>query len=191
MEQLIKYVNEVSPITKEAEDDFLNIFRKGKLTRNDYFATYGEYSSKIAFVCSGTLRAFYRSKKGQEYNKTIFIPPCFIAAYSSLITRNKNQIYIQALEDCEVLIANYTRASELYDKHHCLERFSRKLSESFFVAKEHREIDIVLLSATERYAKFQKDFPGLEQRIPQYHIASYLGVTPTQLSRIRKELSLP
>jgi len=64
---------------------------------------------------------------------------------------------------------------------------ARKLAEIFFVQKEQREIEIVLLDADRRYSLFQKQFPQLEQQIPQYHIASYLGVTPTQLSRIRRK----
>jgi hypothetical protein len=73
----------------------------------------------------------------------------------------------------------------LYNTFPALERFARKLAESYFVLKEKREIELVLLEAGERYLIFQKEFPGLENRIPQYHIASYLGITPTQLSRIR------
>lgn len=69
-----------------------------------------------------------------------------------------------------------------------IERLARKLAELFFVQKEQREIDIVLLDADKRYLLFQKEFPGLENMIPQYHIASYLGITPTQLSRIRKKI---
>jgi hypothetical protein len=75
----------------------------------------------------------------------------------------------------------------LYDKYPKIERLARILAEYFFVRKEKREIELVTLEAKERYAIFQKEHPKLEQRIPQYHIASYLGITPTQLSRIRSK----
>ncbi|MGE4347904.1 MAG: Crp/Fnr family transcriptional regulator, partial [Flavobacteriaceae bacterium] len=65
----------------------------------------------------------------------------------------------------------------------------RKLAEQFFVHKEQREVNIVMLDADKRYLIFQQEFPFLEQLIPQYHIASYLGITPTQLSRIRRKLT--
>jgi CRP-like cAMP-binding protein len=73
----------------------------------------------------------------------------------------------------------------LYDQFEGLERIARKLAENYFMVKEQREIELVLLDASQRYRLFQQEYPGLENRIPQYHIASYLGITPTQLSRIR------
>ncbi|MDH5599450.1 MAG: Crp/Fnr family transcriptional regulator, partial [Cyclobacteriaceae bacterium] len=82
-------------------------------------------------------------------------------------------------------IAEYSRMTDLYDSIPNLERFARKLVEQIFVSKERREIEIVMLSAAERYELFKKKFPELEKSIPQYHIASYLGISPTQLSRIR------
>jgi CRP-like cAMP-binding protein len=77
----------------------------------------------------------------------------------------------------------------LYDKFPDLERVGRRLAEFYFVDKEQREIEIVLLDAEKRYQIFLQQYPGLSQLIPQYHIASYLGVTPTQLSRIRRKLT--
>ena len=108
-----------------------------------------------------------------------------VGGYSSLVSQLPNSINQQALTDCDLLIANYTKLTDLLDKHQDLERLLRKISENYFVEKEKREVEIVLLEAKKRYAIFQREFPQLEQLIPQYHIASYLGITPTQLSRIR------
>ncbi len=153
------------------------------------FIKTDKVAKKIGFLAEGIIRAFYRSDDGQEYNKHFFIAPCFIGGYASLITGQTNQINQQALTPCSVLEANYSGLTNLYNKHSDLERFARILAERFFVQKEQREIELVLLNADERYKILRNEFPELEQLIPQYHIASYLGITPTQLSRIRKTLS--
>lgn len=132
------------------------------------------------------MRAFYRNEKGVEYNKHFFIAPCFIGGYASLITGRPNQIVQEALTPCVIQEADYTGLEALFEEHRAVERLARKLAEQFFVQKEQREIDLVLLDAEARYDIFRSEFALLEQLIPQYHIASYLGITPTQLSRIRK-----
>jgi len=131
------------------------------------------------------VRAFYRNDDGSEYNKTFFTSSNFIAAYSSLITNQKGLINFQCLTDCTIYIADYSKIVALYDSHPMIERLSRMLAEQIFVSKEKREIELVTMNATQRYKIFQEEHPGLENQIPQYHIASYLGVSPTQLSRIR------
>lgn len=166
-------------------DAFVSIFSEVNFNKGKALAKKGEYTKKIAFVLSGVLRAYYSNEKGEEYNKTFFTAGKFVGAYSSLITKQKNLIDIDCLTDCKLLIAEYSKITSLYDQYPQIERLSRILAEQFFVIKEKREIELVTLEAKERYAIFQQEHPQLEQLIPQYHIASYLGVSPTQLSRIR------
>ncbi|MCF6243220.1 MAG: hypothetical protein L3J74_18020, partial [Bacteroidales bacterium] len=109
----------------------------------------------------------------------------FVGAYSSLITGQKNLINIQCLTVCTLQVADFEEFAKLYDKYPKIERLFRKFAETKFLIKEKREIELVMLDASERYEIFQKEHPNLENLIPQYHIASYLGITPTQLSRIR------
>lgn len=166
---------------------FTSVFSEKTLKKGDYFAVEGEYSSKFAFINEGVMRAFFRNHDGQEYNKTFFIKDNFVGAYSSLITGNQNSINIECLTDCTIITADYSSIIKLYDTHSKVERLSRILAEQYFVIKEKREIELVMLDAKGRYQIFQENHPNLEQLIPQYHIASYLGVSPTQLSRIRAQ----
>ena len=117
------------------------------------------------------------------------VAPSFIGAYSTLITGKENRINIEFLTDAEVLVTNYQQFISLYQKHPQIESLSRKLSENYFVQKEKREIELVTMDAEKRYEIFKQEFPNLDQLIPQYHIASYLGVSATQLSRIRRNLA--
>ena len=185
MIDLKTYLKVLLPFQESELQTLTSLFEEKSLKKGAYFAREGEYSKKIAFVKHGVLRAFYRTNNGEDYNKTFFKEGSIIGAYSSLITGNKNLINIQCLTDSTLLAANYTDLTNLYDSIPLVERFSRILAERFFVSKENREIQLVTLKAKERYEIFKKAHPGLDQRIPQYHIASYLGITPTQLSRIR------
>ncbi|MEN8126085.1 MAG: Crp/Fnr family transcriptional regulator [Bacteroidota bacterium] len=185
MNELKEYLNKVLHFTESEMEVFISFFSEKHLEKNEYFAIEGEYSLKFAFINEGVLRAFYRNNEGNEYNKTFFTQNRFVGAYSSLVSHQKNLINIQCLTDCTLQIANFTEISKLYDTNPKIERLARILAEQFFVNKEKREIELVMLDATERYKIFQTEHPNLENIIPQYHIASYLGVTPTQLSRIR------
>jgi CRP-like cAMP-binding protein len=104
-----------------------------------------------------------------------------------LLTGNVNLIAQQALTDCVVYTCDYKSLTNLFDECPNLERFARKIAEHYFLEKEKNEIEIVLLDASQRYTLFKRDFSNLEQLIPQFHIASYLGVSATQLSRIRRQ----
>lgn len=188
MKKVIAYINTISPISDETIREIELIFKFKKLKKNDLFINEGNIAKKIGFLDTGIMRAFYRNGEGQEYNKHFFIAPCFIGGYSSLISGQPNQIIQQALTDCEIWEADYSKLIKLYNNHPDLERMMRIFAEYFFVQKEQREVEIVLLNADKRYQIFKKEFPYLENLIPQYHIASYLGITPTQLSRIRRNL---
>lgn len=183
------FFNQLSPVSPGNWEKFRALFRPKKLRKNEYFIKAGEQAKEIGFLESGIIRAFYRNNEGVEYNKHFFINPCFVGGYASLITGTINQINQEALSDCSLLVANYSEINRLYQNCSDIERAARVLSEQFFVQKEQREIELVLLDSEKRYEIFRRDFPQLEQEIPQYHIASYLGITPTQLSRIRRKLS--
>lgn len=188
MTDLYEYFASISPIRQDTWRKMQRLFSEMTLKKGAYFIKEGEYARQIGFLSEGIIRAFYRSNEGIEYNKHFFTEKQLVAGYSSLITKRPNKINQQALTDCRLYTINYKDLLKLYDTHQDLERLGRKVAELFFVHKEEREINIVMLDANKRYLLFQKEYPTLQQRIPQYHIASYLGITPTQLSRIRKNV---
>lgn len=181
-------MNSISPLTEETEAEIKTIFTYTELRKGELFIDNGVMAKNIGILVEGFVRAFYRNEEGQEYNKHFFIPTCFMGGYASLISGKPNLIVQEALTDCKLWIADYKKLTALYNNHPDLERMTRIMVEHFFIQKEQREINIVLLNADKRYLNFKKEFPQLEQCIPQYHIASYLGITPTQLSRIRREM---
>jgi CRP-like cAMP-binding protein len=188
MEQLKAALTQISPLTEATWQAVAALFRSKQLPKHDFFAQAGRPERQIAWMGGGVVRAFYRSDQGTDYNKTFFTPGDFVGAFSALVSGWPNQIYLQALTDCSLWVADYPRFTALFDAHPDLERLARRYAEWLFVEKEQREIELVLLNAEQRYQKFQEAYPELERQIAQHHIASYLGVTPTQLSRIRTKL---
>ena len=112
-----------------------------------------------------------------------------MGAYSSLLTQEANKIAQQFLTDSSVWLANYESIVRLYPEHQDLERLGRRIAEYYFLEKEKKELEMALMDADQRYLIFREEFPRLEMQIPQYHIASYLGISATQLSRIRRKMS--
>jgi CRP-like cAMP-binding protein len=186
---LKNYLNSISEIEDETWEKIVVLFSESTLKKGEYFAEDGQLAFKIGFLKSGILRAYYTNRQGKEYNKHFFLPNSLIGAYSSLISGQENRIAQQALTECTILVAEYKNLAKLYLTCPDFERFARKYAELSFVQKEKRELEIVLLDADKRYSIFRKQFPNLDQIIPQYHIASYLGISATQLSRIRKNRS--
>lgn len=187
MKLLTDFFNAISPLKEKTWEELLLLFHEDKLLPNQYFARENEVARKIAFLESGVVRAFFINQQGQEYNKQFFIGPSSIGSYTSLLTGKANLIPQQALTGCKIWTCDFRSLTERYNQYPDLERLARKMAEYYFLEKEKKELEIVLLDASQRYKIFQMEFPTLEQLIPQYHIASYLGISATQLSRIRHQ----
>ena len=180
-----KYLASFTALPPASMRALLDLFAPVALQKGDHLAIEGEFAKSLAFVETGVLRAYYRSPKGEEFNKLFFTNPSIVGAYSSLITGQQNMINIQCLTDCQVVQTHFKRILALYEDYPLIERLNRVIAEDFFVKKERREMSLVMNDASERYALFQQEYPEVESQVAQYHIASYLGITPTQLSRIR------
>src|SRR5690606_12601694 len=171
MNELKIYLEKLILFTENEMEIFVSLFSEIRLKKYDYFAKEGEYSSNLGFISEGVMRAFYRNKSGNEYNKTFFTSSNFVAAYSSITTKQKNLINIQCLTDCILQVADFEKVTFLYKEYPKIESLARKLAEYKFAIKEKREIELVTLEAAERYIIFKKEYPDLENLISQYHIA--------------------
>ncbi len=148
----------------------------------------GERVREINFVVTGLARYFYLTSDGKEFNKSFARTGQVLSSVSSLVSGAPSPFSIQALEPCECLTISYEDLEELCNGHREWEILARRLLEQLAIKKERREADFLLLSASERYTKFLDEFADVADRIPNYHIASYLGITEVGLSRIRKRL---
>lgn len=171
-------------------DRVVALFKPMELSKGQLFTNFGQQEKRIGFVLDGVLRAYVINVNGKTYNKTLFATGDIFCAYSSLVTQRPSLVAIEALTPVYCLVANYEQLEVLANTNIEVTNLLRRWAEWLFVYKEERELQLVQLNAEQRYALFQKEYEGVEQLIPQYHIASYLGVTPTQLSRIRAKRGL-
>ncbi len=183
LKQVLAHV--IEPPVEELEN-FLKLLQIRSLEVGEYFVCAGDDSTELAFVNAGLLRFFYQTNDGKEFNKSFITENQFAAAYSAFLTGKAARFNIQALEHCTLLVANLAAVFSLFARHSCWEKLGRILAEQVFIKKETREAEFLLDDAETRYHNFQKHYPGLEDRLTQYHVASYLGITPVMLSRIRR-----
>jgi len=163
------------------------VFRRVK--KDEILLREGQVAKHLHFICKGAVIAFFSDEAGNMYNKNIFLEYQFAGSKVSAILKTPSKFTLQAIEDTVLITIPYERYRELLNQDNDLKNFYiAYLEKNWIIAKEQREISIVMENAAVRYQKFLDAFPDIDKRIPLRHIASHLGITPTQLSRIRKEL---
>ena len=146
----------------------------------------GTARHEVLFVCRGLLRFYYIDEEGRESNKA-FIAEDQFAAPVAAATLGLPLVYgVQTLESTTLLAAQYTDFARLFDRHRAFDRLGRRLAEQLLIHKELRTRSLLQQRARERYLDFVTRWPGLAARVPQYHVASYLGITEVSLSRLRR-----
>lgn len=143
----------------------------------------------LAFVNGGCLREYTVDQKGDEHIIQFAIEDWWISDLNSFLSGMPTTHNIDALQDSDVLLLGTAARERLLESVPKIERFFRLLLEANYVATHKRINETLSASAEERYLAFLKTYPNLVEQVPQNHIASYLGITPQSLSRIRKELS--
>ena len=176
-------------LTDEEFEVISKFFIPKKLRKKQFLLHEGEVCKNIGFVNSGCLREYTIDSKGSEHIIQFAIEDWWISDPNSFLSGLPSTYNIDALEDSEVLLLEKSAREKLLDSCPKMERFFRILIEANFVATQRRITDSLSTSAEERYLKFVKTYPKLIEQVSQNHIASYLGITPQSLSRIRKELT--
>lgn len=178
-----------SPISSASWQLIENIIEVQSIKKGEILLQNGQIAKEIHFIGKGALRAFITDTAGNIYNKNIFLDGDFAGSTVSLIQQTPSEFSIEALEDSILININYKKYRELIFQNDDLKNFYiAYLERNWVIEKEQREISIVMENATERYLDLLSKHPDISERIPLLHIASHLGITPTQLSRIRKNL---
>ena len=159
--------------------------------KGQFVVQNGDVCKYESFVLSGCLKAFYIDNEGQEHVLMFAIENWWIADLGSFIGQTPADLNIQCVENCELVQIHYNDLQELYLDIPKLERFFRIIIQKAFVAAQKRIINNFTLPAVDRYLQFRDKYPLIEQRVPQYMIASYLGITKEFLSKIRSQLITP
>jgi len=166
----------------------LNLFELRKYESRAHIVNPTKDNNSIFFIISGLVRYYYLTNDGKEWNRA-FLSENMISTSFSQDIGQIDPYGIQVLEETKVLIADFSDFQLLFDDSPMVERLHRKLVESILTKKMNRERSFLQSSAKMRYIDFVEQYPNVFQRITQYHLASYLGVTEASLSRIISEVN--
>ncbi|TQV87232.1 Crp/Fnr family transcriptional regulator [Aliikangiella coralliicola] len=176
------------PISDETWQGMKNICQFSEIEKDAILYRVGELPQSFSFVYSGLFRLFVVDDKGHEYNKIFFDERTFPGSMTALLTSSPSQYTIESLEPSVIITINFKGFRKLLLEQDDLKLFHiNYLEKNWLLAKDAREVEIVQEDASQRYERFLLEHSAISSRIPQYHIASHLGITPTQLSRIRKK----
>ena len=155
--------------------------------KDDFLMKEGKTCDWIAYIGSGIVRNFYYSSKGEEITYCLTFPNAFISAYSSFIRNKETFENLQAISDVEALIIRKKDYQALINSSRAWLEFSNHFAEQSYVLMEERLLSLQMESAEQRYRSLLRSSPEYLEHIPLKYIASYLGITPRHLSRLRKD----
>lgn len=181
-------IRQLTDLTESEISEFTKIARIKTFKQKSLFIRAGQIPTEFGFVISGLFRYVYNSEQGKELTKVFMPEKSFVSSYSAMISKTTSYFFIEAIEDSKVLVISNNRWKKLREQNPKWNLLLIKLLEKGYAVKEKREREFLLLGAESRYKIFLEEYPTLENRVKQHMVASYLGITPITLSRIRKKM---
>ena len=188
---LSKVLREFSGLTDEDISVSLPFWYKRKIPKGGFYNKQHIVCKDAGIVVKGIFRIYYFDPdSGEEKNIFFFSENQFIVSFRSFIFQYPCVYYIEALEDAEILCLGYQDLQNLYESYKAWEKFGRILAEHFFNQSQGRTEELLFLTHEQRYLNLLKEHPNIVQRVPSFHIASFLGIKNQSLSRIKKRITL-
>lgn len=183
--RFLQYVEK--PLDKKVWKSLLDIAQVKSYKKGEIILSVGEKYWQVGYVLSGVIRSYYLGDHGSDRTKHFHIEDQFLMD-ESLVDYETSICTYEALEDCTILVVSAKKLKEIIMNNEQLQKLYMACLEQGFKYKIARENSFLMQSATERYIKFKKEYPNLEKRVKQLYIATYLGIAPESLSRIRRVL---
>lgn len=181
----------LSPISETDWKLFSKYFKLRKVPARTLLIRDGEVSDELFFVSSGLLRLYYQTIDNESITAFLFSENMFAGSLESFLLEIPSNQSLETLEPSVLLVVHKSGLDQLYKQVPVSHIIMRKVMEQRFIASQRLLASYILLSPQKRYEQFCSDFPHLHQRVPQNIIASFLGITPVSLSRIRKRMAMP
>jgi CRP-like cAMP-binding protein len=185
---LLHSIQNLITLSQTERDIVTSLFKEKTYKKGDFFLSEGQICRQVGFVAKGLMR-YYINHDGEEKTYAFSQENNYVCNYESFLPQNPSSKIIQALEDCDVLVISYDDLQIFYASVREGERFGRIAIEAVFIQMLQDVTSFYIETPELRYERFIKNHADLQQRISQYHIASYVGVKPQSLSRIRKRIS--
>lgn len=189
MQNLINKIKNSISLSSEAEKYIYSIAQEKTVSKGEVLIRAGQTVSKTFFVTQGSLRSFCIDKEGKEHTLQFAIKDWWISDFMAIYNHEPASLTVECLTDSTVIEFNAQKLDEIYLQFPEFEAFQRKNLERHVVSLHKRILNQLQLTALERYNLFLEQYPDIERHIPNYHIASYLGITQQSLSRIRAEIA--
>lgn len=183
---LAKHIRSTITVSDEELQLILSKFEEKKVKQKEFLLEAGEYSRHMCFIASGCFRSYYIDEKSQEHTLQFGIENWWINDLRSYLTSSPSTQFLQAVEFSTVLLISKEDLEIIFLEVPATERFFRLKIQSAYVSLQERLLDNMSRPAADRYIEFRAQYRNIEQRAPEYMIASYLGITPELLSSIRK-----
>jgi len=178
---------QLDPSYMEGWPHFAPLLHEVSFEAGAYLTAAGRVANAIFFITSGIVRVFARLQD-KEYSLDFAFPGMFSTAYASFISQSPSEVNLQAITPVSSFAFYYEDLQQLYSAHHGAEKMGRLIAEQQYLRKYRRELSFLQHTAQERYLQLLEQHPEVIQHIPVKYIASYLGIAPESLSRIRKQL---
>lgn len=187
VEKLIRHIQGIVALSPEEIDIIKSLVKQREVPRKKFLHQAGEIPYYSAFVVEGCLRSYTVDRNGFEHILQFAPENWWISDMYSVVKNQPSILYIDALIDSKVLLLSRSCQLSLFDSIPKLERYFRILTENALASSNQRTINYLSLSAKERYERFCEMYPSLIHTIPQKSVASYIGITPEFLSKLRAE----
>lgn len=186
---LLNYIAKHVALTKEETDYLVEHLHYRRYLKGQYILQQGDVCRTSSFILKGCTKLFYVDDTGTEHIIMLGVEDWWTSDIGSFINQTPTEFNIQCLEDTELAQFHYDTIEDIFERIPKLERFFRKVTERGLAAALNRIIRNFSMTAKDRYLFFRATYPKIEQRIPQYMIASYLGITKEFLSKIKKQVA--
>jgi CRP-like cAMP-binding protein len=185
--KIISYIDKFVKLTEDEKELFGSSFEEVKIKKRQFIVQPSFTTKCRHYVLKGAFRAYVVADEGQDYTINFAIEDWWITDYNSYIFQQPATMFVIALEDSVILQIDYDKEKELKASNHKFESFFRIIAERGLAFQQRRIISNLTHTAEERYENFISKYPQVVQRVPQYALASYLGMTTEFLSRIRNK----
>ena len=185
MEDLISKIKSSTALSSKAEQYVISIAKEKLVSKGDVLIGQGQAVKNTYFVKEGCIRSYCIDKNGKEHTLQFAIKNWWISDFIAIYTNELSTLTIECITDSNIIEFNAEKLNGIYSIFPEFEAFQRTTLERHVVSLHKRILNQLQLTAAERYELFLHQYPDIEQYTPNYHIASYLGITQQSLSRIR------